>query len=164
MLGLPESLRRQGIAIYRQGDSTVSHQPPEGARTFAVRALCQGYDAIYWKGQRRFGMLLNTNPVASLLRLIRQMGQVLVKVTTRARTVGLGPLGALAAIGMGFAYYLCKFAGEVVAFFTPGLIRINLPRRCLASRPAAPARLKLKIRSTRIQRATSSRLMAAAAT
>ena len=123
---LAKSLRRQGIAIYRQGDSTVSHPPPEGARTFAVRALCQGYDAVYWKGQRRFGMLLNTNPVASLLRLVRQMGQVLVKVTTRARTVGLGPLGALAAIGMGFAYYLCKFAGEVVSFFTPGLIRNNL--------------------------------------
>ena len=63
-----------------------------GRTHVAVRALCQGYDAVYWKGQRRFGMLLNTNPVASLLRLVRQMGQVLVKVTTRAHQWGWGRL------------------------------------------------------------------------
>jgi hypothetical protein len=123
---LAKSMRSQGIAIFRQGDSCVSHPPPEGARTFVVRALCQGYDAIYWKGQRRHGALLNTNPVASFLRFIRQLGEVLTRVATRARAVGLGPLGVLAAIGMGFAYYVCKFAGEVVSFFTPGVIRRNL--------------------------------------
>jgi hypothetical protein len=122
---LAGQLRRQGIAIYRQGSSSVSHPPPEGAHTFVVRAFCQGHDAVYWKGQRRFG-LLSANPIASLLRLVRQLGEVLARVATRARAVGLGPLGALAAVGMGFGYYVCKFAGEVVSFFAPGIIRRNL--------------------------------------
>lgn len=123
---LAKSMRDQGIPIYRQGDARVSHPPPEGAWTFVVRALCQGHDVVYWKGQRRFGAPLSTNPVASLLRLMRRLGEVLVRVATRARAVELGPLGALAAIGVGFAFYTCKFAGEVVSFFAPGAIRNNL--------------------------------------
>jgi glycosyltransferase involved in cell wall biosynthesis len=122
---LAKSLMRHGVAIYRQGASTVSHPPPEGLRTFVVRALCQGYDALYWKGQRRFG-LLQANPIGSLLRFMRQLWDVLERVATRARTVGLGPFGILAAVAMGFAFYALKLTGEVVAFFAPGLIRNNL--------------------------------------
>jgi hypothetical protein len=123
---LARSLMGQGIAIHRQGASRVSHPPPESARTFVVRALCQGYDAVYWKGQRRFGPLLAANPIGSLLRFVRQLWEVSVRVATRARMIGLGPLGILAAIGMGFAFYALKLAGEVVAFFAPGAIRNNL--------------------------------------
>jgi hypothetical protein len=123
---LAKSLRAQGITVYRQGDAAVSHPPPEAGRTFVVRAVCQGHDTIYWKGRRPLGAVLSTNPVASLLRFVQHLATVVVKVTTRARTVGLGPLGALAAIGMGAAYYLCKLAGEVVAFFAPGVIRKRL--------------------------------------
>jgi hypothetical protein len=60
------------------------------------------------------------------VRLVRQLWAVIVKVISRSREVGLGPLGALAAIGTGFAYYVLKFGGEVVAFFAPWLIRRNL--------------------------------------
>lgn len=123
---LAKTLRSEHVPIHRQGDSTVSHPPPEGIRTFMVRAICQGYDAVYWKGRRPLGWLLNTNPIASLIRLVRQLWRVLTNVVSRARTVGLGPLGALTAIGAGFAYYVLKFAGEVVSFFTPWLIRDNL--------------------------------------
>jgi hypothetical protein len=70
--------------------------------------------------------LLQANPVAALLRWVREVWQVPVNVVTRARAVGLGPLGALAAIGLGLAFYSCKFAGEVVSFFAPGVIRNNL--------------------------------------
>jgi hypothetical protein len=123
---LAKVLRARGTPIYRQSDSRVSHPPPEGVRTFFVRAICQGHDAVYWKGQRRSGFLLNANPVASLVRMIRQFGEVVVRVATRARAVGLGPIGVVAAIGMGFAYYCCKFVGEVVSFFAPSLVRNNL--------------------------------------
>jgi hypothetical protein len=123
---LAKSLMHQGIAIHRQGVSRVSHPPPEGARTFVVRALCQGYDSVYWKRQRRFGPLFDANPIGSLVRFIRQLWEVLVRVATRAPTVGLGPIGILAAIGLGFAYYGLKLVGEVVAFFAPGVIRDNL--------------------------------------
>jgi hypothetical protein len=122
---LAKSLLSRGIPIYRQSASTVSHPPPEGVRTFFVRALCQGYDAVYWNGRRRYGAL-KANPVASLLLFIRQLKEVLERVATRARTVGLGPVGILAAIGMGFAFYACRLVGEVVAFFAPGVIRNNL--------------------------------------
>ncbi|HEX5998817.1 MAG TPA: glycosyltransferase [Hyphomicrobiaceae bacterium] len=122
---LAKSLRAEGIAIYRQGDAAVSHPPPEGARTFLARALCRGHDTIFWRRRRHLGVLLHANPIASLVRWARELLQVLVKVTTRARTVGLGPLGALAAIAVGFVYYSCKLAGEVVSFFAPGLIRNN---------------------------------------
>lgn len=121
-----KAMRAHGLTIYRQSASTVSHPPPVGAKTFVVRALCQGYDTIYWKGQRRFGMLFNTNPIASFVRLVRQWVKVIVKVSQRATKVGLGPLGVLAAVGAGFAFYFFKFAGEVVSFFTPGLIRSRL--------------------------------------
>jgi glycosyltransferase involved in cell wall biosynthesis len=120
---LAKSLMLQGTAIYRQGASRVSHPPPEGARTFVARALCQGYDSVYWRGQRRFGPLLDANPIGSLLRFVRELWEVLVRVATRARTIGLEPLGILAAIGMGFAFYALTLAGEVVAFFAPGVIR-----------------------------------------
>jgi glycosyltransferase involved in cell wall biosynthesis len=123
---LAKVLRSQGISIYRQGDSAVSHPPPNGARALVARALCRGHDAVYWRGQRRFGALLHANPVASLLRWLRELWQVPVNVVARARAVGLGPLGALAAIGLGFAYYSCQFAGEVLSFFAPGVIRNNL--------------------------------------
>jgi len=123
---LTKALRSQGIPIYRQGASAVSHPPPEGAQTLVVRALCRGHDTVYWRGRRRFGMLLHANPVAALLRWVKELWNVLVKVATRARAVGLGPLGALAAIGLGFIYYSCAFLGEVVSFFTRGVIRNNL--------------------------------------
>jgi glycosyltransferase involved in cell wall biosynthesis len=123
---LAKVLMRNGIAIYRQGASTVSHPPPEGVRTFFVRALCQGHDAVYWKSQRPMGAFLNASPLGSLLRFVRQLWEVIVRVATRARTVGLGPLGIVAAIGLGFVYYACKLVGEVVAFFAPDLIRKNL--------------------------------------
>jgi len=123
---LAKTMRSRGIPIYRQGDSAVSHPPPEGARTFMARALCRGHDTVYWRGRRRLGMLLHANPVASFLRWVKELWNVLVKVATRARAVGLGPLGVLAAIGLGFIYYSCKFLGEVVSFFTPGVIRNNL--------------------------------------
>ncbi len=123
---LAKSMRGKGIAVYRQGASAVSHPAPRGARTFVVRALCQGHDTIYWKSRARFGALLHANPAASLLRWMRALWYVLLKVATRARAVGLGPLGAVAAVGMGFAYYSCKLGGEVIAFFAPGVIRNNL--------------------------------------
>jgi hypothetical protein len=123
---LAKSMSRKGIPVYRQGGSAVSHPPPRGARTFVVRALCQGHDTIYWKRRYRLGPLLHANPVVSLLRWLLALWRVLRKVATRARAVGLGPLGALAAVGMGFAYYSCKLAGEVIAFFAPGVIRRNL--------------------------------------
>ncbi len=122
---LAKQLRSKGVPIHRQGDSTVSHPPPVGARTFFVRALCQGYDAVYWKNKRRLGRLLNTNPIACLWRMLRQWWRVTVNVFSRARIVGLGPLGVLAALGAGFAYYLVKFTGEVVSFFAPNVIREN---------------------------------------
>ncbi|MBO0766532.1 MAG: glycosyltransferase [Hyphomicrobiaceae bacterium] len=122
---LAKSLREQGFSIYRQGRSSVSHPPPQGARTFVVRALCRGHDAVYWKGRYRFAALLHTNPVASFVRWLRELWQVLVRVVTRARAVGLGPVGALTAIGLGFVYFSLKFAGEVMTFFSPGIIRRN---------------------------------------
>jgi hypothetical protein len=115
-------LRRRGIAVYRQGDSAVSHPPPQGLRTFVARAVCRGHDAVYWRRRSRHAVL-HANPLASCLRWLRELSRVAVRVARRARAVGLGPLGALAAIAMGFVYYSCKFAGEVIAFFAPGIIR-----------------------------------------
>jgi hypothetical protein len=123
---LAKALRSSGIPIYRQGDSVVSHPPPEGLHTVVVRALCRGHDTVYWRGQRRFGALLRANPLAALARWFRELSHVLVRVATRARTVGLGPLGVVAAVGLGFTYYSCAFVGEVLSLFTPRIIRNNL--------------------------------------
>ena len=91
-----------------------------------ARAICQGYDAVYWKGLSPLQRLRRSNPISSLLRMLRLWVSVVVRVTTRAGAIGLGPLGWLAAIGAGFAYYFFKFWGEVVAFFAPGIIKNNL--------------------------------------
>lgn len=124
---LARGLRRGGVPIHRSGDAKVSHPPPVGFATFFVRAICQGYDAVYWRRRKqRFGSLLNANPIAAFLRFVGHIGRVLQNVVTRARRVGLGPLGALTAIGAGIVYYVAYFAGEVVAFFAPDLIRRNL--------------------------------------
>lgn len=124
---LSKTLRRHGIPIYRQGDSAVSHPPPETAGACVVRALCEGHDAVYWKSRRtRFGLLLSANPAGSLLRLVRELWKVAPRVIARSRAVGLGPFGVLAAIAAGSAYAICKLAGEVVSFFAPGVIRRNV--------------------------------------
>lgn len=123
---LARQLRGENVPIHRAGDCQVSHPPPVGLGTFFARAICQGYDTVYWKNQRRFGWLFNTNPLASFVRFLRHIMRVITNVVTRARQVGLGPLGALTAIGAGTAFYITKFFGEVVAFFAPDLIRRNL--------------------------------------
>lgn len=123
---LARALRREGVPIQRSGDAKVSHPPPVGVATFFARALCQGYDTTYWKRRRRLGWLLNANPIAALVRLIQHVGVVLRNVVSRASKVGLGPIGAVTAIGAGLVYYVTFFAGEIVAFFAPGLIRNNL--------------------------------------
>jgi glycosyltransferase involved in cell wall biosynthesis len=124
---LARRLREKNIPIYRQGDSTVSHPPPEGMKTFVARALCQGYDAMYWKRQAGFvRAFFSANPLAALWRFLRNCANVVKKVVTRFRKVGLGMGGAAAALGVGFGFYFFKFVGEVVSFFAPGLIRDNL--------------------------------------
>jgi hypothetical protein len=123
---LARSLRKQGFDIYRQSCSAVAHPPPQAGRSLVVRALWCGHDAVYWKRRDRFGALFLTNPVVSLWRWVRQLSLVPVKIALRARAVGLGPLDIPAAIAMGFAYYSCELAGELIAFFAPGLIRKKL--------------------------------------
>lgn len=43
---LAQTLRDNDIKLYRIRSATVSHPPPEGAKHFVHRAICQGHDAL----------------------------------------------------------------------------------------------------------------------
>lgn len=119
---LAHRLKRDGIAIWRAAEATVSHPAPDGLRHAFTRAVCQGYDNVYWRRRRPLGWL-HASPLSGALRLVRSIGKNGETVLARARPLGLDPLTAIGSFAFGAGYAVVVYGSEIVAYFAPGLIR-----------------------------------------
>jgi hypothetical protein len=98
---LADSLLARGVQIWQAGGARTVHPPPSGTRPFLVRAAHAGAD--YALGS----VLRGERPgLRSSLRSVQGGLGRAVKTTLRCHgQVGLGVAGAVAALGLGTAYW-----------------------------------------------------------
>lgn len=123
---LARRLRADGVPIWRAADAAVSHPAPDGLGHAFIRAVCQGYDNVYWRRQKRPLGLLHASPLGGAVRLLRSIGKNGVNVATRARALTLDPLTATGSFIFGVGFALVIYGSEIVAYFAPGLIRRHI--------------------------------------
>lgn len=119
---LARRLEADGISIWRAADAAVSHPAPDGLRHALIRAICQGYDNVYWRRRRPLGWL-HASPLGGAVRLLRSIGKSGATVLSRARPLGLAPLTAIGSFAFGAGFALVIYGSEIVAYFAPGVIR-----------------------------------------
>jgi hypothetical protein len=111
---LAAELRNRGVRIFRHRGARVSHPPPKGIVHFVLRALCEGHDEIVL-GRSRPGGSARLVFQSFLARILRLPWAVL----GRHERVQLGVFGALAGLGLGYAYHSLKLLGGFVAWIHP---------------------------------------------
>lgn len=114
---LAEVLRRDGHRIVRDPRARVSHPPPNGPVHFVRRAICEGHDAAQaarLRGAHGFGI-----PG----RFAREMRRATSRIVRHRRDVGLGWVGAGAALGIAGSYYSRCAIGECLARIAPEVVR-----------------------------------------
>ncbi len=111
---LAVELRNRGVRIFRHHGARVSHPPPKGIAHFVLRALCEGHDAIVL-GSSRAGVSVKLVFRSFLERIVRLPWAV----WGRRERVQLGVFGALAGLGIGYAYHSLTLLGGFVAWIHP---------------------------------------------
>jgi Glycosyl transferase family 2 len=119
---LSDHLRRNGITIYRHDGARVMHPTTNGVGHFFCRAICEGHDVVTIGRELQMGRL-HASPVGALVRFGRDMKSMIGRTIRDRREVGLSVPGAVAASLVGATYIVFKFFGEVVTFFSPGVVR-----------------------------------------
>ncbi|MBU2532082.1 MAG: glycosyltransferase family 2 protein [Alphaproteobacteria bacterium] len=119
---LAKKLRTNGIKIYRVRSATVSHPPPEGAKHFIHRAICQGHDALL-NDKIRKRSLLGSSPLGSLFRFGRSLINSPTRIWSRRRQAKLGAIGMVSAFALSAAYSGLMLLGELATFISPRLVR-----------------------------------------
>ncbi len=119
---LSRRMRQDGVRMWRHGDATVSHPAPESLGHAFARAVCHGYDNVYWHHRKKHGWLL-ASPLGAFLRWLNSIVSLLVTVPRRARTLKLGVGTAIGSYFFGVAFNTVIFGAEVVAWVAPGFIR-----------------------------------------
>ncbi len=119
---LSRRMRHDGVRMWRHGDATVSHPAPESLGHAFARAICHGYDNVYWQRLKPHGWLL-ASPVGALLRWLNSIVTMLVNVPKRAGALKLGVGTAIGSFLFGLAFNTVIFGAEVVAWVAPGFIR-----------------------------------------
>lgn len=122
---LARSIRRAGFVIKRHGEAYVSHPAPRGFKHVVSRAVCHGYDKMYWLRRERAGAM-TASPAGAVIRFVQDCVRLGRVVPTRARQLRTGPLTALTAAVVAPAFRLVILASETVAYFNPRLIRSNI--------------------------------------
>lgn len=123
---LSDDLRRNGITIYHHDGARVMHPTTNGLGHFFCRAICEGHDTVMIGRELHMGRL-HASPLGALIRFGRNMKSMIGRAVRDRREVGLSVTGAIAATLVGTAYNSFKFFGEVVTFFSPGLVRRRWP-------------------------------------
>lgn len=123
---LSDHLRMNGITVYRHDGARVMHPTTNGIGHFFCRAICEGHDVVTIGRTLRLGRLY-ASPLGALIRLGRDVKSMAGRAVHDRKEVGLSVPGAVAAALVGATYIGVKFFGEVVTFFSPGLVRKYWP-------------------------------------
>jgi glycosyltransferase involved in cell wall biosynthesis len=123
---LSDDLRREGVTIYRHDGARVMHPTTNGLGHFLCRAICEGHDVVTIGREMKLGRL-HASPLGALGRYGRDMKSMIGRTIRNRRDVGLSVPGAVAAAMVGATYNSFKFFGEIVTFFSPGLVRRYWP-------------------------------------
>jgi len=117
-LQLARNLEDAGIPVYRELRARVSHPAPNGWRHFFTRAMAQGRDRVFRKGES-FGLRQSCNNIRSSLAHLWR--------TLRSRDLRLGHRISLAeapiVLAIGVLYVGTRFVGEVAARRFPSFVR-----------------------------------------
>lgn len=119
---LSRVMRREGVKMWRHGDATVSHPAPESLGHAFTRAICHGYDNVYWTARKPNGWLL-ASPIGAFLRWLNSIATLLVNVPSRSRALKLGVGTAIGSFLFGLGFNTVIFGSELVAWVAPGFIR-----------------------------------------
>ena len=132
---LAMSLRNQGIRIYQQTNARVAHPPPFPTH-FVHRALSEGYDVTMrerlWGTQKELGTQ----------ELRRQLELLQVRINQRMEHLEVGRSEKAAAVLLGRAYHLLRFAGQKWAARSPEQAQRMLGIRGFQALPSAKNQLR----------------------
>lgn len=118
-LSLARLLRNEGIPIYLQRSSRVSHPPPNGFWHFACRALCQGHDeALEAHRGSSNGVLLG-----AATRYFQSLREAYWEIFRGYPKVQLSRFGGVCAFGIAATYHSLALAGELATRVHPSLVR-----------------------------------------
>jgi hypothetical protein len=120
-IALADALARDGIKIHLRLDARVSHPAPNGGRHFVARALCEGHDERIIQAERGAG--LAASPVGTCGRYGRDLARAAARTLRYGRRARLNPVTAVGALAIAGSYCTLKFAGELIAWVQPDLIR-----------------------------------------
>ena len=123
---LARRLRADGVSIWYAADAAVSHPAPDGLKHAFIRAVCQGYDNVYWRRSKRPLGWLHASPLGGAVRLLRSIVKNGTTVPARVRSLGLDPMSAVGSFFFGTGYALVTYSSEIVAYFAPRLIRKHI--------------------------------------
>lgn len=113
---LAETLRRNGVRIFRNYRAAVEHPPP-GLAKLATRALWEGHDHVMTLSAYR---PCTWRTIAGLhLRSLRDM---LVRARRDSRAAGITLIQVPAALALGLVYWSLKLTGAVLTQIRPGLL------------------------------------------
>ena len=118
---LAETLVRNGIGLFIQERSRVSHPPPNGIRHFCLRAITQGHDRLLnsYRGNAQAVRRLRT----TYWVFSSNMRRSLRNTRNHYRDVGLGVGGAMLAVLLALVYYLMMAFGELLTRISPGFVQ-----------------------------------------
>jgi hypothetical protein len=117
---LKQELRKQGVGVFLQQGSRVSHPAPNGLRHFVARAICQGSDSVAIRSHSEKG---DGSLPGTVKLYVRSLGRSLKNIARHHRDVKLSPVGAVGAFGVAAGYQTLQFAGALVTHARPELIR-----------------------------------------
>lgn len=122
---LGRTLLANGIKIYMQMSSRVSHPCPLGVRYFLGRALNNGRDQVIVAAMDSANGRVPWRSV--YWNYASSMGRTWQKFRQNAGTVGLGPAGCVFAFGVAVLYFTLKALGEMITLIWPNAVQRLFP-------------------------------------
>lgn len=114
---LADTLRGEGIPIYRNPSARVSHPPPNGLHHFVRRAVAEGRDDLVRARELEEPKAATLR--GSLTRYRSHVRRARYRLKTQRGHVGLSPLGLVPAATIAAAYYTLSLAGELLTHASP---------------------------------------------
>lgn len=109
-VGLLSRLKTAGIDVLKVQAARVDHPPPLWFRQFALRALREGHDRLYWQNKQA--------TLSHALRFVlRKYARGLKSIVKQRHRADLTPAELPPAVAVVSLYYLFSFKGVLLSYF-----------------------------------------------